>query len=72
MHIASLCGVKTNPLLFPPLPAAIGDALSPTTASTTPSFALQVPTTQCPWKEKQKQRHEEDPREKRTIKEDTE
>jgi len=24
MHIASLCGVKTKPLLFPPLPAAIG------------------------------------------------
>jgi hypothetical protein len=44
--------------------------LSPTTASTTPSFALQVPTTQCPWKEKQRQRHEEDPR--RTITEDTE
>jgi len=48
------------------------DVLSPTTASTTPSFALQVPTTQCPWKEKQRQRHEEDSREKRTIEEDTE
>jgi hypothetical protein len=70
MHIASLCGVKTKPLLFPPLPAAIGDVLSPTTASTTTSFALQVPTTQCPWKERQM--HEEDPREKRTIEEDTE
>jgi hypothetical protein len=64
MHIASLCGVKTKPLLFPPLPAAIGEVLSPTTASTTTSFALQVLKTQCPWKEKQRQRHEEDPRER--------